>query len=748
MRRRALTAGVFALATIVAACSGGGATETSTSTSTTSAATTTTTTLPPGLEPQDISYGFSAGNLAKYDYTETATVFVEAAPLSDEILAEDVFLTVTLSGEIRQLSLAGPSDSTYELIGDLQPREGTVAADFGGFTFSQDLEEWEVEDLVYIFPPHVFDLLGMPTGEAGGAPGFFRTTPSPFDVFLMPGPPLSGEEIDVGDTWTTNLSYSALGSITYRAEIVDEVATDDGYAFSVEYTVEAPVLPIELTLDDAFAITGSAATEEDLASLFPTTSDDAEMSVELTAWDTSGTFLFEPDGGQILEATMDFSVDETVKWTTEEAVDSLEMTIGASFEIELAEAGEASSVERDAMLALFKTDPYELAYAQLYGLWAFDLAYPADEDIEAFFTLIEETRADVFAGFAFADVGLLDDDSDDSALVVAVTTGGDPRGTPTMAEDLAHYWLGYWPERLYVGDTPVFRFTIDGRQWLIWSDQTHLFLASGRDDIARAVMEALIARGEPYLWQTGDCVNFQDGYANASPYAPFGTYGLYHCLDQHTREVIHSEVLPDGPDAPFPDDDLLIYTWETCSRVFYEYVGAHDMETTIDLGMYLPDEDEWARGDRYVACLIEEQDADGTVTVEGRLQGRGEETAVEYRTGTCMMGSFPVPCDDPHDGEIVGILEYPGESDDPLPDPDVISDHQDDACAQALEDYEAEEGDFDIEVWPMSSLLGEWQFGIREYYCVAYATDEDGWLIDVVGSFTDEWEEAPEQIET
>ncbi len=748
MRSRVLPVGAIAVVTIITACNGGGAAETSTSTSTTES-TTTTTTLPPGLQPQQVTYGFSADDLAKYNYTQTATVSIPEDSIPDEYLPGAISFTFTASGEMWQLSVPGPTGDTFELIGDLQTKAGTVAGDIGGFSFSQELEEADLADLTYLFPPLVFNMLGMPTDDIGGAPGYFRGAPNPLDILIMPGPPLSEHEIDVGDTWTASLDYSALGSVTYQAEVVDEVETDDGYAFSIEYTAEAPTLPIELTLDDAFAITGSAASQEDVADLLQIAgAADPDFVVRFTAFDVSGTSLFEPGSGRILEATTAFSVDEEIEWTADDVAGTMAMTVGASFEIELLEADEATGVERDAMLARFKTDPYDLAYQQLYDLWMFDLQYPPAEDIEALFTLIEETRADIFAGFAFADAGIPDDDSEDSALVVAITLGGDLRGSPTLAEDLAWYWIGYQPARMTILDTTAYRFTVDGREWFLWSDRTHLFLVSGRIDIARSVMETLVARGEPYFWETGDCLGFEDEYASGTPYAPFGVYGLRHCLDEHTYEVTHSEVRPDGPDAAYPDDELWNYAQARCAEVYYEYVGVHELQSSIASITYVPDEDEWARGDRYVACVITQRDADGSVAVEGRLEGRGEDTAVEYEKGTCLAWNFPVPCSDPHDGEIVEIGEYPAGPDEPMPDWDEASDLMDGVCVQALEDYEVEEGDFDVEVESLSYLVGGWQFGIRDFYCVAYAVDDDGWGIDVVGSFTDEWEEAPEQIET
>ena len=43
-------------------------------------------------------------------------------------------------------------------------------------------------------------------------------------------------------------------------------------------------------------------------------------------------------------------------------------------------------------------------------------------------------------------------------------------------------------------------------------------------------------------------------------------------------------------------------------------------------------------------------------------------------------------------------------------------------------------------------MLG-WDGDIRRYLCVAWAVDENDRNVDVVGSFLDEWQLAPEQFE-
>ena len=47
----------------------------------------------------------------------------------------------------------------------------------------------------------------------------------------------------------------------------------------------------------------------------------------------------------------------------------------------------------------------------------------------------------------------------------------------------------------------------------------------------------------------------------------------------------------------------------------------------------------------------------------------------------------------------------------------------------------------------LTDISAGWEKGVRTYYCLAAAFDADGNSADVTGSFTEEWEEAPEQVD-
>ena len=53
-----------------------------------------------------------------------------------------------------------------------------------------------------------------------------------------------------------------------------------------------------------------------------------------------------------------------------------------------------------------------------------------------------------------------------------------------------------------------------------------------------------------------------------------------------------------------------------------------------------------------------------------------------------------------------------------------------------------------VEAAPVTDMLIGWDQGIRDWYCVAYDLGEDGWPLDVKGSFLGDWETAEEQLGT
>ena len=127
---------------------------------------------------------------------------------------------------------------------------------------------------------------------------------------------------------------------------------------------------------------------------------------------------------------------------------------------------------------------------------------------------------------------------------------------------------------------------------MFFNNETHLFFTIGPRELSRAVLADLAKGPTRYLWQPGDCLDFTDDYFSATPHAPFGLYGLRHCEVPHGYEVISSEVLPEGPNARFPAD-LSKRSQATCGRSYHDFTGTTELESSIRLIRYLPDQEEW-----------------------------------------------------------------------------------------------------------------------------------------------------------
>ena len=122
------------------------------------------------------------------------------------------------------------------------------------------------------------------------------------------------------------------------------------------------------------------------------------------------------------------------------------------------------------------------------------------------------------------------------------------------------------------------------------------------------------------------------------------------------------------------------------------------------------------------------------------------DTDVTLEVGDCLADLFKVPCTDPHNAEITAVGDYDAAADAAYPDFGDVFDELGNVCEVALDEYEAIDGDADVQSFSISDMALGWAAGIRRYYCVG-ATLDDGWPIDTVGSLQGAWEIAPEQFD-
>lgn len=252
----------------------------------------------------------------------------------------------------------------------------------------------------------------------------------------------------------------------------------------------------------------------------------------------------------------------------------------------------------------------------------------------------------------------------------------------------------------------------------------------------------------PTLWAVDTCLDLGTNAAADYPHAPYGEELTVDCGGPHTHEFFFVETLAEGPGAPFPEG-LGDRLWAGCHEAFTERMGFPASESTLDVVLYLPDEDEWAAGERYHGCVLHQP---GTQVVFRPLVGSVFDHPGDYRwevaPGSCyaVLGvealaiSEPAPCDEIHTFEAIGeteldaqISEYPG-----------LVEHAelgDEACEAVLSDAAAPDAE-ELEVFafavPAPVTAAEWQAGGgRHVKCFLAAGSPEGGLLLMTGSLTE-----------
>jgi Septum formation len=264
---------------------------------------------------------------------------------------------------------------------------------------------------------------------------------------------------------------------------------------------------------------------------------------------------------------------------------------------------------------------------------------------------------------------------------------------------------------------------------------------------------------DAYRWAVGDCVDVGDGEL---PYAPYGTDLLIDCAEPHTHEVYYTATIPEGPDAPFPED-LDIELWDTCYFEFAQAMGYSVTDSTLDLTLYLPDEDEWAAGERYHACVVHQP---GTTADFALLVGSTQDDPTLYAwepaAGTCydvldaalLALVDPVDCAGLHLYQAIGGAVL-GAEDAAYPGVETVAQLARDECDAVLAEYASAPLD-DLPVLtfavPQVVFEGDWDAGKRSVRCFAFAGSAEQGLLVMKGSLTDDTfevvDELPEEGQT
>ncbi|HUF14514.1 MAG TPA: hypothetical protein VMQ46_01340 [Acidimicrobiia bacterium] len=341
------------LALLAAACGGG-------TTDTTSPDSTTSTLAEPAPEAVVLSYGLEPGTSFSYevDMDQAIDLMTSGDPTAmgeDEIPAQ-MSLQISGTSTLTHTISEGPEPGTFEV---------NITGDFSNLEFSgtidgEPVEEAEIPDIAELDPIDVtvivdeqgnvipedealgedflgglgglggLDMLGQ-IGAAGGAGQFV-------------GPPLSDEEVTVGDTWSETIETPTLPdddpiTTLIESEVVGTDSVDGAEVFIIETTTTTS--PIEFDLAELLlglmsAFMPEEASEEERAEI-DAIADEIRFAFSVDETVSEMTTWFDHDAGVSRQAefsnsthmVMDMNVPDEA---TGELV-GLEMDMGISQDI-------------------------------------------------------------------------------------------------------------------------------------------------------------------------------------------------------------------------------------------------------------------------------------------------------------------------------------------------------------------------------------------------------------------------------
>ncbi|CAM3923211.1 septum formation family protein [Kibdelosporangium persicum] len=199
------------------------------------------------------------------------------------------------------------------------------------------------------------------------------------------------------------------------------------------------------------------------------------------------------------------------------------------------------------------------------------------------------------------------------------------------------------------------------------------------------------------------------------------------CAGPHDAEVINTGKLTA---TTMPDEaTAATLTIPPCREKMAEYLGSPDMDATNLVAMPLwPNDQQWARGERWLLCTVAEVGADEkplhrTGSLEGALQGNEF-----FRFQTCSVSSPSRearvrrgPCDGPHLGEALpGVISL-GRPGSPMPGTDAMNKIAGEKCPGLVARYLGGNSGEVSTAWRLPN--GEsWNRGYTNLVCYAEAS--------------------------
>ncbi len=383
--------------------------------------------------------------------------------------------------------------------------------------------------------------------------------------------------------------------------------------------------------------------------------------------------------------------------------------------------------EQGNLLPPERADPAAVAEAVLVPLDGFE---PIEEPPQHALDLVHAMEMWVpeeFVAATFSEI--YDNASGAPVAAISVVPSLSLRGDPNLVPSLIKALTGFSPPDPRNGIYTAV--ALSGIEMQLWSTGDGFVIAAAPDDeSAFTYLEALQeVTGPNDVWAAGTCLYLEDD--ENLPYAPFPPDVVVPCAGAHNAEVLYGEKV--GTDLEAFDADAIAYERSyVCDEVYTATFGSQ-LDAAPTLITYMPDEDEWDRGDRYLACVVMIERNDGRELIAGPMQDH-EDVAWAPEVGDCLLIGIPadtVGCSVRHAYQFLGDVEVVADS-WPKPGDTVFAD----ACRPLLDGLEP--GPAEIDVLPYG--LGAYSFeqGERTVRCLAYAV-EDGFLVDTIGSFHERW---------
>ncbi len=356
---------------------------------------------------------------------------------------------------------------------------------------------------------------------------------------------------------------------------------------------------------------------------------------------------------------------------------------------------------------------------------------PIDEPPQHATDLVSAMEGWVPEEFLLGTASVVYDNADGAPVAaVSVIPSLSLRGDPDLVPSLIRALTGMVPPDPFDSDIYT-AFTASGFEMKLWSTGDGFVIVSSPDDaVSINYLGALKKTDGPNdVWAEGSCLYLEED--EDLPYAPFPPDVVVPCDGAHNAEVLVGNKI--GTDLAAFDDDAITYERDYVCDEAYTAVFGSQRTNAPSLITYMPDEAEWNRGDRYLACVVLIDRNDGRELFTGAM-GDLDGLAWQPEVGSCILGGLPadsVNCEAAHAYQYLGDAEIVADT---WPDPG--DDAFEQACLPLLDGLAP--GPAELQVFPVG--LGAYAFeqGDRTVQCMAYAL-ADGFLIETVGSFNDHW---------